>query len=131
VEGPAVGASTGRRVEATKSTYTRKNKGVRMAIKPGSRWRSRVCETEVIAVRVPTGPVSLGCGGAEMAPHGSGPSGDAELDADHAGGTLLGKRYANEALGLEVLCTKPGAGSLTVDGEALLLKDAKPLPASD
>jgi hypothetical protein len=102
-----------------------------MDIKPGSRWRSRTCETEVIVVREPAGPVSLGCGGSEMAPHGSGAGGDAELDASQAGGTLLGKRYADEALGLEVLCTKPGAGTLTVNGEALLLKDAKPLPASD
>jgi hypothetical protein len=44
---------------------------------------------------------------------------------------LLGKRYVHEAAGLEVLCTKAGDGSLTVAGELLPQKDAKPLPSSD
>ena len=43
----------------------------------------------------------------------------------------VGKRYANEEIGLEVLCTKAGTGTLTVNGEVLLPKEAKPLPASD
>ena len=30
-----------------------------------------------------------------------------------------------------LLCVKPGKGSLSVDGVALQVKDAKPLPASD
>ena len=46
-------------------------------------------------------------------------------------GTLLGKRYAHEASGLEVLCTKAGEGGLTVGGEPVPVKAAKPLPASD
>ena len=53
------------------------------------------------------------------------------VDPGHAGGTLLGKRYVNEAGELELLCTKPGDGSLAVAGEALVLKEAKPLPSSD
>jgi hypothetical protein len=57
-------------------------------------------------------------------PTGS-PAGDA------AEGTLLGKRYVNDDESLEVLCTKPGEGSLGVAGVALELKEAKPLPASD
>ena len=48
-----------------------------------------------------------------------------------AGGTLLGKRYVNAAGALELLCVKPGDGSLAVDGEHLVLKEAKPLPSSD
>ena len=35
------------------------------------------------------------------------------------GGTQLGKRYADEELGLEVLCTKAGEGSISV-GETIL-----------
>ena len=31
----------------------------------------------------------------------------------------------------ELLCVKPGKGSLSVDGVPLVVKDAKPLPASD
>jgi hypothetical protein len=46
-------------------------------------------------------------------------------------GILLGKRYADETTGLEVLCTKPGAGPLAVDGRELQVKGPKPLPASD
>ena len=43
----------------------------------------------------------------------------------------MGKRYSNDELGLEVLCTKAGEGSISV-GETLLdVKGAKPLPASD
>jgi hypothetical protein len=51
--------------------------------------------------------------------------------AEHAGGTLLGKRYADDRTGIEVLCTKAGEGSLAIDGEALGTKQAKPLPSSD
>jgi hypothetical protein len=51
---------------------------------------------------------------------------------DTAGqGTLLGKRYVHQASGLELLCVKPGAAALSVDGELLPLKSAKQLPASD
>ena len=31
----------------------------------------------------------------------------------------------------EILGTKPGAGSLSIGDEVLVLKEAKPLPASD
>ena len=47
------------------------------------------------------------------------------------GGTQLGKRYADEDLGLEVLCTKAGEGSISVGETILEVKGAKPLPASD
>jgi len=42
-----------------------------------------------------------------------------------------GKRYVNETLGLELLCTKGGEGVLAVDGAPLAIKTSKPLPASD
>ena len=48
-----------------------------------------------------------------------------------AGGTQLGKRYVDAAGTLELLCTKPGKGSLAAGGEPLALKAAKPLPSSD
>ena len=51
--------------------------------------------------------------------------------ADAAEGTQLGKRYTNEAGDLELLCTKPGKGSLGCDATLLTIKGAKPLPASD
>jgi hypothetical protein len=43
----------------------------------------------------------------------------------------MGKRFADEETGLEVLCVKPGAGTLTVDGRPIGAKEAKKLPASD
>ena len=45
--------------------------------------------------------------------------------------TLLGKRYEDAGLGVEVLCTQGGAGSLTIGDAPLLVKGAKPLPSSD
>ncbi len=102
-----------------------------MDLKPGSRWRSAVCDTEVITVRAPSAPVSLACGGAEMVAHGAETPAGAALDPDMAGGTQLGKRYADDAGTLELLCTKGGAGTLTLDGIKLPLKEAKPLPSSD
>jgi hypothetical protein len=59
------------------------------------------------------------------------PEAGATLDADAAEGTQLGKRYVNEAGDLELLCTKPGKGTLAAAGAALTVKGAKPLPASD
>ena len=41
------------------------------------------------------------------------------------------KRFADAESGIEVLATKGGAGSLSLDGQPLALKDAKPLPSSD
>ena len=43
----------------------------------------------------------------------------------------IGKRYGDEDLGIELLCTKAGEGSLSIGDERLHLKDAKPLPSSD
>jgi hypothetical protein len=55
----------------------------------------------------------------------------ASLDAGAAQGTALGKRYVSAAGDLELLCVKPGKGSLTVGGAPLSLKEAKQLPSSD
>ena len=46
-------------------------------------------------------------------------------------GTLVGKRYVTEDEAIELLCTKPGAGSLSLGDAALAVKGAKPLPSSD
>ncbi|WP_046322101.1 hypothetical protein [Mycobacterium sp. UM_Kg1] len=63
------------------------------------------------------------------------PSTDGELSApegqDGQEPILVGKRYADEESGLEVLCVKAGAGPLRFAGRALVLRAAKPLPASD
>jgi len=99
-------------------------------IRPGSRLRSAVCATEVMVVAAPDADVDLRCGGAPMLDIAERSGGGAPAP-DAAGGTLLGKRYVNPGGDLEVLCTKPGQGSLSAGGEALAIKGAKPLPSSD
>ena len=75
-------------------------------MKPGTKLKSAACDTEVMVIRCGEGAIE--CGGAAM--------GEAKPEAV---GTF------------ELLCVKPGKGSLSVDGVALQVKDAKPLPASD
>jgi|TARA_B100001105_G_scaffold39620_1_gene28552 hypothetical protein len=101
------------------------------ALKPGSRFTSSVCTTQVIVVKG-AGEVDLTCGGAPMLAATAGTAADGGQPADGAsGGTLMGKRYVDPDETVEVLCTKPGDGSLGIGGALLDLKDAKPLPASD
>jgi hypothetical protein len=102
-----------------------------MDLKPGTRWASQVCDTEVIVVRAATQPVSLECGGHPMVPVGADADADLTLDPGHGGGSLIGKRFADEASGLELLVTKAGVGSLAIDGTPVPPKEAKPLPSSD
>ena len=99
-------------------------------LKAGSRLRSAVCATEVMIVAAPKADVSLTCGGAAMAALDA-PKAGGTPSADASAGTLLGKRYVSEAGDLELLCTKPGQGSLACDGKPLVVKGAKPLPSSD
>ena len=100
-------------------------------LKPGTRLRSAVCETELMVIQAPPGAVDLRCGGAAVLEPDAEPPTGASLDPDAAEGTLRGKRYVDAAGTLEILCVKPGRGSLTCDGERLAVKGAKPLPASD
>jgi hypothetical protein len=100
-----------------------------MLLRPGQRLHSAVCDAEVVVVRAPSTPVSVGCGGVPLLEEGQSPS---EAAAAVPGdGPLLGKRYADEELGLELLCIRAGSGVLTVDGRPLQVKGAKPLPSSD
>lgn len=96
-------------------------------MKPGMKLKSAACDTEVMVIKCGQGSVE--CGGAPMAADKSGSP--APLDPAFAGGTLMGKRYVDAGGGFELLCVKPGKGSLSVNGTALSVKDAKPLPASD
>ncbi|WP_373202517.1 hypothetical protein [Mycobacterium marinum] len=97
-------------------------------IKNGTRLASQVCDTQVIVVRSADTLDDLRCGGAPMV--GIGVQRSGQLDPEFADGSVLGKRYVDEA-GAELLVTKPGAGSLSVGATKLALKEVKPLPASD
>ena len=98
-------------------------------LRPGARFQSTVCATEVIVVKG-TGTAELACGGAPMVPAGSAERAG-EPDVGASAGTLLGKRYGDDDETVEVLCTKAGEGSLALSGVALDVKVTKPLPASD
>jgi hypothetical protein len=102
-----------------------------MELKAGSRWRSAVCDTEVVVVKAPSTPVELACGGHPLLPIDQDRPAGATIDDAFAAGTAIGKRYADDAIGIELLATKGGAGSLSVNGTPLDLKTAKPLPSSD
>ncbi len=100
-------------------------------LKPGMRIKSAVCDTEVMVIAAPADAGVVTCGGIAMiAMDGEAPAG-AAIDPEACDGTQLGKRYVNEAGDLELLCTKPGKGSLGRGAVRLAIKGAKPLPASD
>ena len=96
-------------------------------MKPGSKLKSAVCDTEVMVIR--GSGLVVECGGKPMAEEK--PATLGEVDAAFAEGTKIGKRYVDAAGSVELLCVKAGKGSLAIDGVALQTKDAKPLPSSD
>ena len=103
-----------------------------MELKPGSRWRSAVCDTELVVVRPPkVADTPLECGGYPVIPHAEARDPARTPAEDFADGSQTGKRYADEETGLEVLCTKAGAGTLSINGRPIGAKEAKKLPASD
>ena len=102
-----------------------------MELRPGLKLKSAVCSTEVIVVSAEGGDLDLTCGGVSMAEATADAATGAEAVEGLSEGTLLGKRYCDQDGTVEVLCTKPGDGSLGIGQEALGLKEAKPLPASD
>jgi hypothetical protein len=99
-------------------------------IKNGTRLKSQVCDTQVIVVKAADSLDDLRCGGQPMlALDADRPAGQT-LDPAFADGNAMGKRYVDDGAA-EVLVTKAGAGSLSVGTTLLVIKEAKPLPASD
>ncbi len=98
----------------------------------GTRLRSAVCTTEVVVIRANDPAARIECGGVAMtlAAVPATPSTDGPRPG-FDGGSLMGKRYGDAGDPVELLCTKPGAGSLSVGGHLLVERKAKPLPASD
>jgi len=96
-------------------------------MKAGTKLKSAVCDTEVMVIRA--GDAVIECGGLPMAEER--PAERKPINPAFAAGTKIGKRYVNAASSIELLCVKPGQGSLSIAGEALGIKEAKPLPASD
>jgi hypothetical protein len=94
------------------------------------RLRSAVDDAQFVVVRAPTGDHPVTCGGHALAPLDAEGAEQPAL-AGHDDGTAIGKRYTDPKIGLELLCTKPGSGSLAVGDQILQLKSAQALPASD
>jgi hypothetical protein len=93
---------------------------------------STVDSTTVIVVRAPDGEIDLTCAGVAMwDPRCGGACPTGEADPAQLTGTQMGKRYADERIGLELLCTKPGNGTIAVNGVPLPQQGPKLLPASD
>ena len=99
-------------------------------LKAGARLKSAVCDTQVMVIAAPAGDVALSCGGAPLL-EATANAARGAIDPEHKNGTQIGKRYVNADGSLELLCTKPGEGSLAVAGTKLELKEAKALPSSD
>jgi hypothetical protein len=79
-------------------------------------------------IGAPSHEVELTCSGLLLGEIDVTGTGTAHPDGE---GAQLGKRYADEELSLELLCTKAGPGTLAVDGRTLGLKGVKALPSSD
>jgi hypothetical protein len=98
-----------------------------VALTTGTRLRSQNSKVEVIVIRGTNDPSPLTCAGVAMSEEPA-----TTVDAAAAGpAILIGKRYVDEAAGVELLCVKAGTGPLEFGGRELALKSAKPLPSSD
>lgn len=96
-----------------------------MSLTSGARLKTAASSLEVVVVTPPSSADALFAAGAEM-------STDATPGAAGGDNVLpLGKRFVEENTGIEVLVVKAGSGPLSIGGAELVLKDAKPLPASD
>ncbi|WP_062997789.1 hypothetical protein [Nocardia jinanensis] len=98
-----------------------------MALTTGTRLRSQNSTVEVVVIRGTDDSSPVLCAGTAMSEDAAGTDGAA---ADGPA-ILVGKRYVDEAAGVELLCVKAGAGPLEYAGRELTLKSAKPLPSSD
>ncbi|HEY6796620.1 MAG TPA: hypothetical protein VI248_18250 [Kineosporiaceae bacterium] len=97
-----------------------------MSLKVGSRLRTPSSTVEVIVIKSGEDDGELTCAGAPMVATPT-------TGTPVTGGVMvqLGKRYGEDVSGVEVLCTKPGAGPLEYDGRPLTVRAAASLPASD
>ena len=128
----AVRRTTASRSGRGTTTGTTRRSSVVVDVKPGARFRSAVCEAEVVVVKAPAGELDLRFGGHPVVPVGDEAPAASTAAAGFDGACLIGKRYVDE-LGRRSRCCapRPGTSSLSLGDELLVLKDAKPLPSSD
>jgi hypothetical protein len=82
-----------------------------------------------MVIVAPGDEIDLTCGGAPMTDGEV--NGAADVNPEHAEGSTIGKRYVSQEGDVELLCVKPGEGSLAVADTPLKLKDSKKLPKTD
>lgn len=82
-------------------------------------------------VRSPLSTAQVCCGGTALIPINTARPAGAGLCAEYAEGSVAGRRYSEPDCGVELLCTRSGAGSLSADGRPLGASAAKKLPSSD
>lgn len=100
-------------------------------VQPGKRYRSVVCDAELVVVKAPGGEVDLRSGGHPVVPVDDDRPEGVNVESGFEGELLVGKRYTDEDGTIEVLVTKAGASALSIGDVVLARKDAKPLPSSD
>jgi hypothetical protein len=100
-------------------------------LKAGARLRSQVDTTEIIVVRAPADDVDVRIGGHPAIEVGAQPHAGLALDPSAGEPALLGKRYTRDAGDVELLVTKAGTAALSIGATPLVVKESKPLPASD
>jgi len=104
---------------------------VGIQLQPGKRYRSAVCDAEMVVVKAPGDEVDLRAGGHPVVSVDDERPEGLSVESGFEGELAVGKRYTDEAGTLEILCTKAGASALSIGDELLARKDAKPLPSSD
>lgn len=100
-----------------------------MQIKAGTKLFSAVCDTQIMVLRVPADVLDVTCGGLPMQTEEGAEK--SSMSGDAGEGSLVGKRYVDEAETMEFLCTRGGEGNISVNGVSLEIKQAKRLPSSD
>jgi hypothetical protein len=101
-----------------------------ITLKPGLRLRAPSSTAEVIVVRIPTGPVELAIDDVALTDEPTEPPAGVPESTGPAA-IELGKRYVDDATGIELLCARAGTGTLSCNGNVMVLRSAKPLPSSD
>jgi hypothetical protein len=101
-----------------------------LALRPGLRVYSAISDVELVVVAKPNRDAVLTCEGVPMLASRPDPAPQVAASPSDVG-PRLGKRYWDESSGLEVLCTRPGAGTLAFDGVELVARSARALPSSD
>lgn len=102
-----------------------------MTLKPGTRLFCAACPTEMIVVKAPADPVDVRIGGHPALTDAADRDASAAVSTPADAKPAMGKRYVDDDDTLELLCTKAGDGAPAIGDALLVLKDAKPLPASD